>query len=44
MVGVDGELEVGREVVVGLGGMGRCREGRAVVENVGAAGAQEPCS
>ena len=44
VVGVDGELEVSREVVVGLGGMERCREGRAVVETVGAAGAQEPCS
>jgi hypothetical protein len=44
VVGVDGELEVGREVVVGLGGMERCREGRAVVETVGAVGAQEPCS
>ncbi len=44
VVGVDGEVEIGREVEVGLGGMERCREGRAMVETVGAAGAQEPCS
>ena len=44
MVAVDGEVVIGREVEVGLGGMERCREGRAVVETVGAAGAQEPCS
>ncbi len=44
MVGVDGEVVIGREVEVGLGGMERCREGRAVVETVGAAGAHEPCS
>ncbi len=44
VVAVDGEVVIGREVEVGLGGMERCREGRAVVETVGAAGAQEPCS
>jgi hypothetical protein len=44
VVGVDGEVVIGREVEVGLGGMERRRKGRAVVETVGAAGAQEPCS